>query len=222
MDTDLKDVVVRDYSAITEPCGVTFVYTDDYVWEFKNVEIQELFSKLDCKRKLMFINYRLGDIGKLEWTKGFDHYGALNSGIIDGLLKNYPEAEGKTSVMPPCTDLSAFLEIKPDYENVLKIVRHSSQGNTKYDPETFNQDLERIHEARPEAIIRLMPPPSFCLEADYIIKHNRNNPPVPEFLELGNLYWYSLPGTKEKPYLDMGPRVICESHAAGLAAIAVP
>jgi glycosyltransferase involved in cell wall biosynthesis len=49
-----------------------------------------------------------------------------------------------------------------------------------------------------------------------IKKYQKNNPPIPEFLSKGNLFWYSLPDG----YSDMGPRVILEAMASGLPVIA--
>jgi len=101
-NSTLCDVVIRDWSSIKEPTGMTLVYTDDYVFEFTKPELAEAFSNMKSDRKMMFINYRLAQIGKVEWTKGWDHYGALNSTIIKNLEEVYPEAKGKTSVRPPC------------------------------------------------------------------------------------------------------------------------
>jgi glycosyltransferase involved in cell wall biosynthesis len=62
----------------------------------------------------------------------------------------------------------------------------------------------------------MMPGPSFLPEKPGVTAYQRNNPPIPKFLEKGNLFWYSLP----KGYPDMGPRVIIEAMAAGLPILA--
>ena len=53
----------------------------------------DVFSQIKSERKIMFINFRIGEIGRLDWTKGWDHYGALNSDIITELETRYPDAK---------------------------------------------------------------------------------------------------------------------------------
>ena len=62
-----------------------------------------------------------------------------------------------------------------------------------------------------------MPGPSFLEDfGDRVISHKRNEPPVHEFLKLGNLFWYDLP----KGYTEGGPRTVIEAMGVGLPVIA--
>ncbi|KKK55927.1 hypothetical protein LCGC14_3069630, partial [marine sediment metagenome] len=69
----------------------------------------------------------------------------------------------------------------------------------------------------------LMPAPSFfdvrslvSTENSRIHCHQKNVPPVKDFLAQGNVFWYCLP----EGYEDQGPKVIMEAQAAGLAIVA--
>ncbi|MBU2052453.1 hypothetical protein KKH13_04590 [Patescibacteria group bacterium] len=211
---DLKNVVVTEnYSSILEACDVLFVYGDDYIWEFGTPEVSAAFSEINAKRKIMMLNYRRGKVGEIPWTRGWDKYMFLNKTQEDELLRVHPGVP--TKVLPPCTDLTEFLKIKPFYQGNLRIVRHSSQGDTKYSKE-FQHEVFSLLVAREDAEISLMPAPSWLEDHARVHKMWRNVPPVPEFLATGNLFWYSLP----QGYMDMGPRVILESMAAGLPVMA--
>jgi len=220
LSTTLKDVAVRDYSAITEPTEVLLVYTDDYVYEFPRPDLADLFENVKADRKLMFINYRLGKVGQVPWTQGWDEYGALNSGLIENLIKVYPEAK-KTSVMPPCVDLTSFFSTIPKYDGLLKLIRHSSQGNAKFysNSDDWYNEINSIINARSDIQFHFMPGPDYAKDdGEHIIKYKKNHPPVPEFLALGNCFYYSLANSPK--YYDMGPRVIVESMASGLSVLA--
>jgi hypothetical protein len=223
LNTTLKDVKVCDYSAIMQPTNVMFVYGDDFIWEFNKPQMHEAFSKVQADKKIMMLNYRRGKVGEIEWTQGWDKYAFLNSTQEQELVNVYPEAKGKTKVLPPCTDLTEFLKAKPNYEGLLKLIRHSSQGDTKFakkdknNPKEFKEEVTDIIAVRKDVQFHFMPGPnSLKADGEYIIKYPRNNPPVYEFLGLGNCFWYSLP----VGYMDMGPRVILEAMAAGLPILA--
>ncbi|KKM74645.1 hypothetical protein LCGC14_1398210, partial [marine sediment metagenome] len=69
----------------------------------------------------------------------------------------------------------------------------------------------------------LMPAPSFfdvrslvSTENSRLHCHQKNVPPVKDFLAQGNVFWYHLP----EGYEDQGPKVIMEAQAAGLAVVA--
>ena len=206
--------VSETYDTFREACDVLLVYADDYVWEFPGME--EQFSNLNAGRKIMMLNYRVGDVGKIPWTQGWDKYLFLNSSQEKDLLKRLPGVE--TAVYPPCVNLDYFFQNKPDYDAPLSIVRHSSQGNTKFDKDTTQGEIFSILDARPEAHIHMLPGPDFVSAHERFHRYGRTGIPeqIAEFLQRGNLFWYSLP----KGYVDAGPRVILEAMAAGLPVIA--
>ena len=149
--TFLRDVTVTEsYDTVSEHCDVLFIYADDYCWEFGTPLMTETFSNINAERKIMMLNYRRSRIGEIEWTRNFDKYMFLNSEQERELLKFLPEA--KTKVLPPCTELSPFLSYVPNYQDGIRIVRHSSQRDTKYrgklDDHSFIDDLETILNSR--------------------------------------------------------------------------
>jgi glycosyltransferase involved in cell wall biosynthesis len=60
-----------------------------------------------------------------------------------------------------------------------------------------------------------MPPKSNMINHKNIYKYKKNEPPVYEFLKNGNCFFYSLPPN----YSEGGPKVCCESMAAGIPVI---
>lgn len=204
--------VTTDYSTVKEKCDVLVMYADDYIWEFGSVEVIESFSGLQADKKIMVLNYRRGDVGKAEWTKGWDKYIFLNKTQEAELLKLLPNVS--TKVLAPCTDLSKFLAMKPSFDGDIRLIRHSSQGDTKFDG-AFNFEVDMML-GRNDLSIHMMPGPSFLQKNPRAITYPKNTPPVHEFLTNGNLFWYSLP----QGYMDMGPRVILEAMAVGLPILA--
>lgn len=213
----LMEVKVRtEYSAMREHADVVLFYADDFVWEFPKQELIDEFSEINADRKIMMINYRRGKIGEVPWTKGWDRYLFLNSGQEKEFLNVLPGAS--TGVLPPCTDLTPFFESQPRYEGNLRIVRHNSQGDVKFMKDGGAQ-INQALATREDLEIHMMPGPSFVPTAPpKFVKYSKNYPPIPKFLELGNLFWYSVP----EGYMDMGPRVILEAMAAGLPILADP
>ena len=213
---DLKDVVVSEhYHSVHEKCDVFFMYADDYVWEFAKPEMAEIFGDINADRKVMMLNYRNGSVGQTPWTRDWDKYMFLNSGQERELLKLHPGV--KTKVLPPCTDLAPFFNVQPHYNGNLRVVRHSSQGDTKFD-RGHKEEVQAVMDSNLQAQFYMLPGPSFIPDSERFIKYKRTAEPqgIAEFLQLGNVFWYSLP----KGYLDMGPRVILEAMAAGLPVIA--
>jgi ADP-heptose:LPS heptosyltransferase len=215
-------LATNNLDLIRAPCDVFLLTSDDYVWEFKKEEVASLFSNINAKRKVMYINYRIGEIGKITWTWDWDKYLFLNSELEEAFTSNYMKSHSfdqiysfSTKVLPPPTSLDEYYKNEINYEGNLKIVRHSSQGNAKYSND-FNSMAQRIFEKIPDATIRLMPPPSFIENFEgKIIKHQRNSPSVNEFLAMGNVFWYNLPNG----YTEGGPKVILEAMASGLAVV---
>lgn len=218
--TELKGVeVALGYGAIHEACDVLLVYADDYVWEFKTDAVAEIFSEVNAEKKIMMLNYRRGEVGKIPWTQGWDMYMFLCSKQEQELLKVYPEAVGKTKVLPPCTILDPFLSVHPNYTNGIRVVRHNSQGDTKfinasYPAEKCTAEINEVLCSRPDLSISMLPGPSFYEPIARFGKTSRTADPnvIAQFLSTGNLYWYSLP----YGYMDMGPRTIVEAMAVGL------
>ena len=218
--------VSKSYDVLTEACDVLLMYADDYVWEFPRHEAE--FGNINAGRKIMMLNYRRGGVGEIPWTKGWDKYLFLNSSQEKELRALMPGID--TAVYPPCTNLEPFFQVKPDYDKPLTIVRHNSQGDTKFDRTTHHTipEQDRIvtqaeHEiftafdSRPELTMHMLPGPGF-INHERLKKWGRTGIPeqIADFLSKGNLFWYSLP----KGYQDMGPRVILEAMAAGLPVIA--
>lgn len=226
--TDLKKVeVANGYGPIKEACDVMLVYADDYVWEFKTDAVAEIFSEINAEKKIMMLNYRRGEVGKIPWTKGWDQYLFLCSDQEKELLAIYPEAAGKTKVLPPCTILDPFLSVHPNYEKIgsyaIRMVRHNSQGDAKFISSTYpiercQMEIEDVLSCRPDIRIDMMPGPTFMSPTNVFgkIAKTADTKLLAQFLATGNLYWYSLP----YGYKDMGPRVALEAMAVGLPILA--
>jgi len=212
-------LVTENYNTLQEQCDVLFMYGDDYIWEFEKQEIIEAFSNIGADSKIMMLNYRRGKVGEIPWTRDWNKYMFLNSTQEKELLKVHPGV--KTKVLPPCTELDTFFAVQPTFTEAVKIVRHSSQGDTKFVKDN-GEEIWNMMKCRSDINIDMLPGPSFAKEGNDgkygFWKHPRTDKPevIAEFLSRGNLFWYSLP----IGYMDMGPRVIIEAMAAGLPILA--
>jgi len=217
-----KVITTGDLGILRRPCDVLLLYVNDWVWEFNKESVVKALEASETSRKVMVVNFRLGEIGKIPWTQNWDKYLFLNSELDSAFKAKYMNSKSSVEsyslncqVLPPPTDLRKYLKTEINYSGSMRIVRHSSQGNAKYALD-FNQKVESILERFPESTIRLMPAPSFLEDfEDRVISHKRNDPSVDEFLSLGNVFWYDLPDG----YHDMGPKVIMEAQASGLPII---
>jgi len=204
--------ISNDLNEVNKSCDILCVYTNDYVWEFP--KLGNYFLDVKADRKVMCVNFRLGHIGKIEWTKEFDDYIFLNSSLEAVFKERVPNSN--THILAPPIDLTPFYK-KPyiETQTKLQLIRHSSQGDTKY-PKDFKEKLQRIIKEFPETLIRLMPAPSFLEPMSNVVQYRKNQPAIPDYLQIGNVFWYHLP----EGYHDQGPKVIMEAMATGLPVIA--
>ena len=216
-------ITTGDLEALRRPCDILLLYVNDWVWELGKEPVVKALEASSAKRKVLVTNYRLGEIGKIPWTQNWDFYLFLNSELESGFQSNcvnskfFNEARSfNTKVLPPPTNLKKYFETEINYSGPMKIIRHSSQGNSKYAMD-FNEKIKAILDEFPDATIRLMPAPSFLGDfGDRVISHKRNQPAVNEFLSLGDIFWYDLPDG----YHDQGPKTVMEAQASGLSVIA--
>jgi ADP-heptose:LPS heptosyltransferase len=192
--------------------NITVLYCSDTIWNYNNDQYKLMMPQLNTERKVMVVNYKVGGVGQINWTKNWDKYLFLSSQHKDELLIRLPDA--KTKVMAPPTDLTSYYLNSPDYSLPLKLIRHNSQGDSKHHPDT-NKMIQEILSLAPETKFYFMPAKSDCMEHENIHKHPKNVPPVNDFLKLGNCFWYRLPDG----YTEGGPKVIMEAQASGLACI---
>lgn len=207
-----EGVQLVDWSCISDPVDLTILYASDTIWNYGQPLYTETMPKLKSKRKVFVVNFKLGGVGIVDWTKGWDKYLFLNHQHAGELLIRIPDA--KTKVMAPPTDLSIYHENEIDYSFPLKLIRHNSQGDAKHHPDT-NKMIEEILSLDNTIQFHFMPARSDCMNHPNVFKYPKNTPPVPEFLTKGNCFWYRLPDR----YTEGGPKVIMEAMASGLPVI---
>lgn len=208
-----EGVIKRAWLDIMKPIDIMTFYTSDCIWNFAKPQYTEVMDKLDAKKKVMILNYQLGEAGKEKWTLDWDKYMFLNSTKKNELLERIPDA--KTKVLPPPTDLTEFFKVDVDYNPPLKLIRHNSQRDAKH-PDYTNDLITQILSISDIIEFYYMPAWSQTFEHDNVHKFRVNEVPVPQFLSKGNCFWYHLP----PGYQDQGPRVILEAMACGLPVIA--
>ena len=205
-------VQMVDWNCFQEPVDIAILYASDTIWGYGKPPYTVFMPKLNARRKVMVLNFKLGPSGLVDWTKGWDKYLFLNSQHAGELLIRLPDA--KTKVMAPPTDLTNYFENDPNYSFPLKLIRHNSQGDNKHHPDN-NQMIEEILALDSTIQFHFMPSRSDCMDHPNVFKYKRNEPPVNEFLRNGNCFWYRLPSG----YTEGGPKVIMEAMASGLSVI---
>ena len=208
-----NEVIKRAWLDIMKPIDIMTFYTSDCIWNFAKPQYTEVMDKLDAKKKVMILNYQLGEAGKEKWTLDWDKYMFLNSTKEKELLERIPDA--KTKVLPPPTDLTEFFKVDINYDAPLKLIRHNSQRDAKH-PDYTNDLITQILAINENIEFYYMPAWSQTFDHDNVHKFRVNEVPVPQFLSKGNCFWYHLP----PGYQDQGPRVILEAMACGLPVIA--
>ncbi|MCK5604643.1 glycosyltransferase, partial [Candidatus Pacearchaeota archaeon] len=206
-------IVSTDFTRAKGPCDLMVLYCSDTIWSYNKAPYTEVMPHVQAKRRVMVVNFKLGGVGQVEWTKGWDKYLFLNSMHEEGLIKRMPEIT--TAVMAPPTPLETFFENTPNYNFPLKLIRHNSQGDNKHheDTNTMIRDVLRLDSS---IEFHYMPAYSKAMDHPQVYKYPKNKPPVWHFLRNGNCFWYRLPDG----YTEGGPKVIMEAMASGLAVIA--
>jgi len=197
---------------LTRPCDVLLLYASDMVFGFDHEKFK-VFERIATGRKVMALTYKIGKAGDIPWTKSWDKYLFLSTALENGFHKKIGNRQSKieTAVLAPPVDLEPFLAVQPNYDDELRIVRHSSQGDVK-----FPVDLPGIMD-QCKARFCFMPGPSWLEPKINVTKFPYQSDPqsVAAFLGKGNVFWYLLPDG----YTDQGPRVVVEAMAAGLPVI---
>ena len=211
-----KEAVITNH--LSRRCDVLLFYPSDLVFGFHESRF-DVFNRIDAGRKVMALTYKIGKAGEVPWTKGWDKYLFLSSALRNGFLEklHYAILRQCTEILAPCVDLEPFFKARPKYDQdgLIRIMRHSSQGDKKFPPD-LAELMRKCDNGRTE--FYLMPGPAGMDNRD-----NRRVCPwqskpegVADFLSYGNCYWYLLPDG----YTDQGPRTIVEAMAAGLPVIA--
>lgn len=197
---------------LTQACDIMMLYTNDMTFQLE--DRYKLLENVNAKKKIMVLNYRLGQAGSLEWTKTWDQYIFLCSDLQTDFKKLAPDCD--SVILPPPVDLQPFLDMDlGSLDKTLHVVRVSSQGHSKY-PNNIREIVERIKRAHPAVRFTMMGGHKSLEDLDYVDCIKEYTRPVMDVLRRGNVFWYILP----PDYLDNGPRVIMEAEAAGLPVIA--
>jgi hypothetical protein len=207
-----QDVQLVDWRDIEKPVDVAILYASDTIWNYGKPLYTDTMPKLNAKKKVMVLNFKLGGAGIVDWTKNWSKYLFLNSQHAGEFLIRIPDANIK--VMAPPTDLTTYFENETDYTFPLKLIRHNSQGDAKHHPDT-NKMIREILALDATIQFHFMPARSDCMDHPNVFKYKKNVPPVNEFLRNGNCMIYRLP----ENYSEGGPKVCMESMSSGLSVI---
>jgi hypothetical protein len=104
----------------------------------------------------------------------------LNSTKEGELKERLPEV--KTRVLPPPTDLDAFLKVDVDYGHGLRLVRHNSQRDAKHPEYTNDLIAQILDEVGEDTQFYYMPAYSKTFDHPNVHKFKVNEVPVPRFL----------------------------------------
>lgn len=212
---------------LTRPCDILLLYASDMVFNFDHDRFK-VFDRIQAKRKVMALTYKIGKAGQVPWTQDWNQYLFLSTQLENTFLDKIQMHKWKyksswnNAVLAPPVDIEPFLKFKPDYEGQLRILRHSSQGDVKFPadlPEIMAQCKPSIKPDGKDtgAMFYFMPAASWMQTEVNVVKcpYQRTVEGVANVLSKGNCYWYLLPDG----YTDQGPRVIVEAMAAGLPVI---
>ena len=212
----IGDILIKPWGSWEGESEFGLFYASDTIFNYNKDMYTETMPKFRAKRKTLMLNYRIGSAGRTAWTRGWDAYGFLSSMLKDEFLKIYPDAKDKWFVQPPPTDLTDFLKTEPNYDGNLRIVCLNSQGDAKHRKDIADI-MKGIWSINEETEFFFMPAPSFLKVDgdDRVHRHAKNQPPVPLYLNQGNLFMYLPP----VGFTDQGPRTVIEAFASGLPAI---
>ena len=205
--------------AIT-PCDILAVYSNDMIWGFKDKFLP--LERAEARRKVMILNFRLGDAGETDWTKTWDRYIFLCSEMEQEFIERVPDSD--TLILPPPVDLTEFLDMDLGSLNkTLHIVRVGSQSSQKMPP-NIGEFVKTIKSNVPTARFTFMGGHPTLADIPDVECHEEYSKPVMDILRRGTVFWYMLPyqdaNGKPKRYRDNGPRVIMEAMGSGLPIVA--
>jgi hypothetical protein len=209
----MDDAGITITDELSAPCDILLLYANDMVFGFDNPKY-EIFKRVQAKRKVMVLNYRLGKAPDLDWCKNWDAYGFLSTTLRGQFLKKCPNAN--TFVLPPPVDIQPFLDVDPGSLNkTLHLVRVSTQASQKY-PKDIGVLIDAIRKLHPKCSFSFMEAADWVPDGAGIFKFRQGEMSVIDFLKRGTCFWYPLP----VGYTDQGPRVIIEALAFGLPVVA--
>lgn len=206
-------------------CDVLFYYANNFCLQTARHKDRWLRCFDQSARKVMCLNWDLGD-SAIDWfAEHWDSVGFLCTALRDRWVKaTYIMNREKTWVHAPCVDLRPFMKIPIDRvptPDDFVVVRHGKR--VKWGPETPSV-MCLIHNAIPGVRFDFMGCPERLIEKairlgvpPHKIKSRAEFSSKPEhLLEGGDMFLHVL-----KPdFTDQGPRVIVEAIAAGLWVIA--